>query len=50
MWRGRLEGSSLYIKARDVKYVILGDIPEMGRARLVRIRRPIKVVEVEEEG
>ena len=38
------------IKAKDVKYVILGDIPEMGRARLVRIRRPIKVVEVEEEG
>jgi len=28
--------------------VILGNIPEMGRARLVRIRRPIKVVEVEE--
>ena len=38
------------IKAKDVKYVILGDIPEMGRARLVRIKRPIKVVEVEEEG
>ena len=38
------------IKVRDVKHVILGDMPEMGRARLVRIRRPIKVVEVEEEG
>jgi len=38
------------IKVRDVKHVILGDIPEMGRARLVRISRPIRVVEIEEDG
>ena len=38
------------IKARDVKCVILGDIPDMGRARFVRLRGSIKEVEVEEEG
>jgi len=35
------------IKAKDVKYVILGDIPDMGRARFVRIREGVR--EVEEE-
>ena len=29
------------IKARDVKHVILGDIPEMGKARFVRMRRGV---------
>lgn len=36
------------IKARDVKCVILGDVPDMGRARFVRMRRGIKEVEVGE--
>jgi len=35
------------IKAKDVKYVIIGDIPDMGRARFVRIREGVR--EVEEE-
>ena len=26
------------IKAKDAKYVIIGDIPDMGRARFVRMR------------
>ena len=38
------------IKARDVKYVILGDIPDMGKARFVRMRGSVKEVEFEEEG
>jgi len=38
------------IKAKDVKYVILGDIPDMGKARFVRMRGSVKEVEVEEEG
>jgi len=33
-----------------VKCVILGDIPDMGRARFVRMRGSIKELEVEEEG
>jgi len=33
------------IKVRDVKYVILGDIPDMGRARLIRIRKGVREVE-----
>ena len=37
------------IKVRDVKHAILGDIPEMGKARLVRMRRGIKELEVEEK-
>ena len=37
------------IKAKNVKYVILGDIPDMGRARCVRMRRGIKELEVEEK-
>ena len=37
------------IKAKNVKYVILGDIPDMGRARFVRMRRGIKELEVEEK-
>ena len=36
------------VKARDVRYIILGDIPEMGRARFVRMRRGVKEVELEE--
>ena len=36
------------IKAKDVKYVILGDIPDMGRARFVRMRKGVR--EIEEEG
>jgi len=35
------------IKAKDVKCVILGDIPGMGRARFVRMREGVR--EVEEE-
>ena len=35
------------IKAKDVKCVIIGDIPDMGRARFVRIREDVR--EVEEE-
>jgi len=38
------------VKARDVRYVILGDIPDMGRARFVRVRRGVKEVEFEEGG
>ena len=37
------------IKAKNVKYVILGDIPDMGKARFVRMRRGIKELEVEEK-
>jgi len=37
------------IKARDAKCVILGDIPDMGKARFVRMRRGVKEIEVEEE-
>ena len=37
------------IKAKDVKCVILGDIPDMGKARFVRMRRGIKELEVEEK-
>ena len=36
------------IKARDVRCVILGDIPDMGKARFVRARRGVKEVEFEE--
>ena len=36
------------VKARDVRYVILGDIPDMGKARFVRVRRGVKEVELEE--
>jgi len=36
------------IKTKDVKYVIIGDIPGMGRARFVRIRKGVR--EIEEEG
>ena len=36
------------IKAKDVKYVIIGDILDMGRAGFVRMRKGVK--EVEEEG
>jgi len=32
-----------------VKCVILGDIPDMGRARFVRMRRGVKEVEFEGE-
>jgi hypothetical protein len=35
------------IKAKGVKYVILGDIPDMGKARLVRVGKGVR--EVEEE-
>jgi hypothetical protein len=35
------------IKAKDVKCVIIGDIPDMGRARFVRMREGVR--EVEEE-
>jgi len=35
-------------KARDVKCVILGDIPDMGKAIFVRMRRGVKEVELEE--
>jgi len=35
------------IKAKGVKYVIIGDIPGMGRARFVRMRKGVR--EVEEE-
>ena len=37
------------VKARDVRYAILGDIPDMGRARFVRVRRGVKEVELEGE-
>jgi len=37
------------VKARDVRYVILGDIPDMGKARFVRVRKGIKQVELEVE-
>jgi len=37
------------VKARDVRYVILGDIPDMGKARFVRVRKGIKQVELEGE-
>jgi len=37
------------VKARDVRYVILGDIPDMGRARFMRVRRGVKEVELEGE-
>ena len=33
------------IRARDVRFVILGDIPGMGKARLVRIRRRVRKIE-----
>ena len=36
------------IKAKDVKCVILGDIPNMGKARFIRARGSIKEVEFEE--
>jgi len=36
------------IKAKGVKYVIIGDIPDMGRARFVRVRKGVR--EIEEEG
>ena len=35
------------MRVRDVKYVILGDIPDMGKARLVRVRRLVKEVELD---
>ena len=35
------------IKVKGVKYAILGDIPDMGKARLVRVRKGVR--EVEEE-
>ena len=35
------------IRVRDVKYAILGDIPDMGKARLVRVRRLVKEVELD---
>ena len=38
------------IKVRDVKYAVLGDIPEMSKARFVRMRGSVKEVELEEEG
>ena len=38
------------IKARDVKYAVLGDILEMGKARFVRMRGSLREVELEEEG
>ena len=38
------------VKARDVKCAILGDIPDMGKARFVRMRGSVKEVEFEEEG
>ena len=37
------------VKARDVRYVILGDIPDMGKTRFVRMRGGIKEVELEGE-
>ena len=37
------------IKAKDVKFVILGDISDMGKARFMRMRRGIKELEVEEK-
>jgi len=33
------------IRAKGVKYVILGDIPGMGKARLVRMRRRVRKIE-----
>ena len=36
------------IKAKDVKCVILGNIPDMGKSRFVRMRGSIKEVEIEE--
>jgi len=38
------------VKAKDVRYVILEDIPDMGKARFVRMRRGVKEVELEEGG
>ena len=38
------------MRVRDVKYAILGDIPDMGKARFVRMRKGIKELEVEEGG
>ena len=38
------------LRLRDVKYAILGDIPDMGKARFVRMRGSVKEVEFEEEG
>jgi len=38
------------IKARDVKCAILGEIPDMGKARFVRMRGSVREVEVEEGG
>jgi len=35
------------MRVRDMKYAILGDIPDMGKARLVRIRRLVKEVELD---
>jgi len=32
-----------------VKHAILGDIPDMGKARFVRMRRGVKEVELEGE-
>ena len=37
------------IKVKDVKYIILGDIPGMGKARFVRMRKGVREIE-EEEG
>ena len=37
------------IKAKGVKLVILGDIPGMGKARLVRMRRRVRKIEGEGE-
>jgi len=37
------------IKAKDVKCVIIGDIPGMGRARFVKIRKGVREIEEEEE-
>ncbi|MCD6593663.1 hypothetical protein J7L00_06240 [Candidatus Bathyarchaeota archaeon] len=37
------------MRVRDVKYAILGEIPDMGKARFVRMRGSVKEVEVEEE-
>ena len=33
------------IKTKGVKYVILGDIPDMGRAGFVRMRKGVREVE-----
>jgi len=35
------------MRARDVKYAIIGNVPDMDKARLVRIRRLVKEVELD---